>query len=143
VCGYAHGINATGGGKPEQAERGIVEKAAAVVSSRKREARVSRAILMPIKRFAFILGAMALSSLAFAAGIDSRTYTCAALQNLVAAQRFVFINNPNFEDFVVANVSYCGGGGSAVLQRRSVPTTDNPECPVNYCRISEGDWSSD
>jgi hypothetical protein len=79
---------------------------------------------------------MAFASSAFAAGIDSHTYTCAALQSLVTQTGFVFINNPNFEDFVVTNVSYCGGGGSAVLQKRSVPTIDNPECPVNYCVLT-------
>jgi hypothetical protein len=88
---------------------------------------------VPMKRLALILGAMTFSSSAFSAGVDSRVYTCAALQGLIAAQRFVFINNPTFEDFVVANVSSCGGGGSAQLQRRSVPTIDNPECLVNYC----------
>jgi hypothetical protein len=76
---------------------------------------------------------MILSSPAFSAGVDSRTYTCAALQSLITAQRFVFINNPTFEDFVVADASSCGGGGSAQLTRRSLPTIDNPECLVNYC----------
>jgi hypothetical protein len=89
-----------------------------------------------VKRLAVILGAMAFSSSTFAAGVDSHAYTCAALQALITAQGYVFINNPNFEDFVVANVSSCGGGGSAVLQRRSVPTIDNPECLVNYCILS-------
>jgi len=93
---------------------------------------------IPIKGLAIILGAMTLSSLAFAAGIDSRTYTCAALQGLITAKGFIFINNPNFEDFVVANVSYCGGGGGATVRLRSVPTTDSPECLVNYCRIMGG-----
>jgi hypothetical protein len=90
---------------------------------------------MAIKRLAIILGAMAVGSSSFAAGIDSRTYTCAGLQALIVAKRFVFINNPTFGDFVVADASYCGGGGSARLVRRSVPTTDNPECLVNYCTI--------
>ena len=81
---------------------------------------------------------MVTSFSAFAAGIDSRTYTCAALQSMVTAQHFIFINNPNFEDFVVANVSYCGGGGGASLRLRSVPTIDNAECLVNYCRIIGG-----
>jgi hypothetical protein len=88
---------------------------------------------MPIKRLALILGAMIFSSSAFSAGVDSRVYSCAALHNLLVAQRFVFINNPNFEDFAVTDPSQCSGGGSAQLQRRSVPTTDNPECLVNYC----------
>jgi hypothetical protein len=89
-----------------------------------------------VKRLAVTLGVIALSSSAFAAGIDSHAYTCAALQGIVMQQGYVFINNPNFQDFVVANVSSCGGGGAAVLQRRSVPTIDNPECLVNYCILS-------
>jgi hypothetical protein len=90
---------------------------------------------MSIKRLALLLGTIAVSSTAFAAGIDSRTYTCADLHSLIVAKRFVFINNPTFEDFVVANASYCAGGegGSAQLKLRSVPTTDSPECLVNYC----------
>ena len=89
-----------------------------------------------MKKFAGALAVIAVSSSSFAAGIDSRSYTCASLQAMVAAKGFVFLNNPTFQDFVVANVSYCGGGGSAVIQRRSVPTTDNPECLVNYCILT-------
>jgi hypothetical protein len=94
---------------------------------------------MLAQRFAVILAVMAISGSVFAAGIDSRTYTCAGLHSLITAQGFVFINNPDFEDFVVANASSCGGGGggSAQLQRRSVPTTDGPECPVSYCRSTD------
>jgi hypothetical protein len=91
-----------------------------------------------VTRLSLAVGAMTLSSSIFAAGIDSHSYSCAALHNLVTAQRFVFINNPTFGDFVVADVSYCGGGGSAQIQVRSVPTIDNPECLVNYCRIADG-----
>ena len=87
-----------------------------------------------LKRLALILGAMALGSPAFAAGVDSHAYTCPELQRLILSNHFIFINNPNFGDFVVANVSYCGGGGSAQLQLRSVPTIDTSECLVNYCR---------
>jgi hypothetical protein len=34
--------------------------------------------------------------------------------------------------FVVVNGSYCSAG--EMLGLRSVPTSDNPECLVNYCR---------
>jgi hypothetical protein len=66
-----------------------------------------------------------------AAGIDSRAYSCAALHALIAARGFVFISQPAFGDFVVANGYFCGGGDK--LQTRSVPTVDTPECPINYC----------
>src|SRR5713101_3890340 len=80
---------------------------------------------------ALILGAITLGSPAFAAGVNSHNYTCPELQRLILSNRFIFINNPNFEDFVVSDVSYCSGSG--ILQRRSVPTKDEPECAVNYC----------
>jgi hypothetical protein len=68
---------------------------------------------------------------ASAAGIDSRIYTCAALQALIAANRFVFISAPTFGDFVVADAYYCSANETA--DPRSVPTSDNPECVVKYC----------
>jgi hypothetical protein len=83
------------------------------------------------------LGARLLAALvllaqpALAAGIDSRAYTCAGLQALVAQRGFVFISQATFGDFVVANGSYCAGG--QIVQLRSVLTSDQPECPVNYC----------
>jgi hypothetical protein len=46
---------------------------------------------------------IALGVPASAAGIDSRIYTCAALQALITANRFVFISAPVFGDFVVAD----------------------------------------
>jgi hypothetical protein len=85
-----------------------------------------------MKRFALIIAAMAFMPSAFAAGIDSHAYTCLQLQGLIAASRFVYINNPSFGDFVVADRSYCSF--SDTIQRRTVPTIDAPECPVNYCR---------
>jgi len=85
-----------------------------------------------MKQFALISAAMVFSLSAFAAGVDSRAYTCDGLHTLVVASRFVFINYPSFMDFVVANGSYCSGG--EMLGLRSVPTSDNPECLVNYCR---------
>ena len=92
------------------------------------------------RRSALIAAAMTLSFSAFAAGVDSRAYTCDGLHALVAANRFVFINYPSFMDFVVANAFYCSGG--EVIQLRSVPTSDDPECPVNYCRSRGGGGSN-
>ena len=84
-----------------------------------------------MKRLALIaIGTLTLNASAFAAGVDSRSYTCASLHGLIGAQGFVFISQP-FGDFVVASGYYCGGG--QVLQLRSVPTLDTPQCPVNYC----------
>ena len=90
-----------------------------------------------MKPIVLTIAALAFAPAAFAAGIDSRAYACPQLQGLVAAYRFIFINNPNFDDFVVADVSSCSG--SQIIIRRTVPTIDNPECIVNYCRPpSEG-----
>jgi len=90
----------------------------------------------PLGRLALALGAIALSSPAYAAGIDSHAYTCPQLQRLILSTGFVFIGNPNFADFVVANASYCPD--LAQVQTRTVPTTDLPECPVNYCLPTRG-----
>lgn len=87
-----------------------------------------------MKGFALVVAAMAFGSSAFAAGVDSRNYTCAGLQSLISANRFVFINNPTFDDFVVVDHSYCSGSGTDIIQRRTVPTSDYPECIVNYCK---------
>ena len=84
-----------------------------------------------MRRLALILAVVFINPPALAAGIDSRAYTCAGLQALIAARGFVFIGNADFEDFVVANASYCAGG--QFIQLRSVATSDQPECPVNYC----------
>lgn len=88
--------------------------------------------VMTAKILTFIVSVMALNSPAYAAGIDSRAYTCVGLQSLIASQGFVFISQATFGDFVVANASSCGGGD--VLELRSVATSDRPECTVNYCR---------
>jgi hypothetical protein len=85
---------------------------------------------------ATILCVIALGGAANAAGVDSRSYSCAGLQALIVSQRYLFINNPDFEDTVVADASSCPSSGR--LQVRSVPTTDRPECPVNYCIASGG-----
>lgn len=75
--------------------------------------------------------ALALVIPAYAAGIDSRAYTCSDLHSLIATQRFVFISQATFGDFVVSSAYYCGGG--EIFEVRSVATRDLPECPVNYC----------
>jgi hypothetical protein len=86
-----------------------------------------------MKKCILIVAAMAFgSAAAFAAGIDSRSYTCPGLQAVIAANRFVFINTPGYGDFAVADRSYCSM--SDIIQRRTVPTTDSADCPVNYCR---------
>jgi hypothetical protein len=87
---------------------------------------------MSSKRFALIVALALVSSTAFAAGVDSRAYTCAGLHALVTTNRFVFINYASFMDFVVANASYCTSG--EVIQLRGVPTSDNAQCLVNRCR---------
>jgi hypothetical protein len=79
---------------------------------------------------------LALNSQALAAEIDPRAYTCDELHSVIAAQGYVFLRQPAFGDFVVANVSNCPDG--AVIQLRSVPTRDNPECIINYCRSPGG-----
>jgi hypothetical protein len=84
-----------------------------------------------MRRLALILAVTFINLPALAAGIDSRTYTCAGLHALIAARGFVFIGNADFEDFVVANVSSCAAG--QFIQVRSVATSDQPDCTVNYC----------
>jgi hypothetical protein len=74
---------------------------------------------------------LVLGSPASAAGVDSRSYSCAGLQALVRQHGFVFLNNPDFEDFVVAGQEQCGS--ATIVQWGSVPATDNPQCLVNYC----------
>jgi hypothetical protein len=60
---------------------------------------------MTMKELILTLAITALSFSASAAGIDSRAYTCTALHALILTKGFVFINNPDFEDFVVANAT--------------------------------------
>src|ERR1051325_1306165 len=85
-----------------------------------------------VKRLGLVISiGMVFSLPAHAAGIDSRVYTCANLQALIAGRGFVFIGQPAFGDFVVANASFCGGGG--VMQQRRLAPADYPACPVNYC----------
>ena len=103
---------------------------------------MNHAITSSIKSLALVLSILALTPSAYAAGVDSRNYTCPELQRLILTNRFIFINNPNFEGFVVSNVSYCDGGGiSGIIRLRTVPTKDLPECPVNYCLPAKGTTS--
>ena len=79
------------------------------------------------KRLALmVMAAMVVTASASAAGIDPRAYTCPNLQALIAARGFVFISQPVFGDFVVATGYYCGCG--QMVQVRSEPTVDNPQC---------------
>jgi hypothetical protein len=84
-----------------------------------------------MRRLVFILAVTFINLSAFAAGIASRIYICVGLHALIAARGFVFIGNADFEDFAVANASYCEAG--QFIQLRSVATSDQPECPVNHC----------
>lgn len=88
------------------------------------------------RHVALLAVTMLLACPAHANGVDSRVYTCAGLQQLIAAHGFVFISQATFGDFVVANGSYCDGG--SVTQLRTVPTSDTPGCPVNYCEPAHG-----
>src|SRR5436853_5190753 len=84
-----------------------------------------------VRVLVFFLAFAAVSASAAGAGTDSRVYRCADLQAHIAARGFVFISQPAFGDFVVSGRYYCGG--SEIVRLRSVPTADNPQCPVNYC----------
>ena len=89
-----------------------------------------------IKRLAATLAAIALGSPAALAGVDSRAYSCAGLQALIAQHRFVFIDNPDFEDFAVSDASMCASG--EIVEWRSVPTADRPACVVSHCETTHG-----
>ena len=95
-------------------------------------ARGERIYSSAVKHLAIVVAvSIFFASSGFAAGVDSRAYTCAGLQALVAAKGFVFIGNPDFQDFVVAGEYYCSSNERIDL--RSVATSDNPQCPVQYC----------
>ena len=95
-------------------------------------ARRERIYPPSLKYLTFVVAIpMIFASSGFAAGVDSRAYTCAGLQALVATKGFVFIGNPEFQDFIVAGEYYCSGNERMDL--RSIATSDNPQCPVQYC----------
>ena len=89
-----------------------------------------------MKKAVPLFAALAFASPAFAAGIDSHAYSCADLHALIATNGFVFIGNPDFQDFVVANGSFCLGAD--ITRPRSVATIDRRECVVNYCVDAHG-----
>jgi hypothetical protein len=84
-----------------------------------------------MKIAALVTGILLAAAPAGAAGIDSRIYTCTALHALITTNGFVFISQPVFGDFAVSSAYFCGGGDK--IQTRSVPTSDTPDCPINYC----------
>ena len=89
-----------------------------------------------LRRLAFILALVAFAGPASAAGVDSRAYTCSGLEALIKANKFVFLSNPDFQDFAVSDIYYCSLGGT--IQIRTVATQDSAECPVNYCVPGHG-----
>ena len=74
-------------------------------------------------------------SSAFAAGIDSRAYTCSQLHELIAAKGFVYIGIP-YQGFVVSGANFCAGDER--LEPGSVATSDNPQCTVPVCQTRPG-----
>jgi hypothetical protein len=83
-----------------------------------------------MKKLAAFVAVLAFGSSAFAAGIDSRAYTCAGLQSVIAARGFIYLGSP-FQGFVVSGANFCGSDDR--LEPRSVATSDNPQCTVPYC----------
>jgi hypothetical protein len=83
-----------------------------------------------MKKFVIAAAVAALGSSAFAAGIDSRAYSCSGLHGLITQRGFVYIGIP-FQGFAVSGANFCSG--SERLGSRSVATTDNPQCPVPFC----------
>jgi hypothetical protein len=83
-----------------------------------------------MRKFVIAAAVVAFGSSAFAAGIDSRAYTCGGLNAMIAARGFVYIGIP-FQGFVVSGANFCGGNDR--LEPRSVATSDDPQCAVPYC----------
>ena len=83
-----------------------------------------------MQKFVIVAAVVAFGSSAFAAGIDSRAYTCASLHALIVERGFVYIGIP-FQGFAVSSAYFCSG--SERLESRSVATSDNPQCPIPYC----------
>ncbi|MQB45672.1 hypothetical protein [Rhizobium sp. ICMP 5592] len=71
---------------------------------------------------------------------DSLGQSCASVQQIVSRERAVLLRYPSksgnviLYDRYVADDGQCGTGSYAA--RTSVPTRDNPMCPVYNCRSS-------
>lgn len=71
---------------------------------------------------------------------DSLGQSCASVQQIISRERAVLLRYPSrsvnivLYDRYVAGDSQCGTGNYAA--RTSVPTRDNPMCPVYNCRSS-------
>lgn len=69
---------------------------------------------------------------------ESLSRTCGAVQQLIAGERAVLLRYPSrssgivLYDRYVADVGQCAA--SEYAARTSVPTRDNPMCPVYNCR---------
>ncbi|MGE3782197.1 MAG: hypothetical protein AB7H71_05585 [Alphaproteobacteria bacterium] len=88
-----------------------------------------------MKKILIAASAIVLGSPAFAAGIDSRAYTCGELHALIAARRFVYIGIP-FQGFAVSGADVCSGDER--LEPRGVATRDDPQCTIPYCEARPG-----
>jgi hypothetical protein len=88
-----------------------------------------------MKRIVIAATALVFGLPAFAAGIDSRAYTCGQLHALIAARRFVYIGTP-FQGFAVSGADVCSGDER--LEPRGVETSDNPQCTIPYCETRPG-----
>jgi hypothetical protein len=83
-----------------------------------------------MKKFVVVAAVVAFGSSAFAAGIESRTFTCGGLHALIGSKGYVYIGAP-FQGFAVADANVCSGNER--LEVHSVTTSDSPECVVRYC----------
>ena len=71
-----------------------------------------------MKKFVIAAAVVAFGSSAFAAGIDSRAYTCGGLNALIAQRGFVYIGIP-FQNFAVSGANFCSGNERLEIAERS------------------------
>ncbi|MFS8045212.1 hypothetical protein [Rhizobium sp. BR 314] len=71
---------------------------------------------------------------------ESLSKTCAAIQQLIASERAVILRYPAKGASLVLYDRFVSGNGQCSVSdyaaRTSVPTRDNPLCPVYNCRAS-------